>query len=370
MFAIASIRKTQYVTFLWLISVAISQILPGLPDLPSTQPSVSEVAPNPSESPATSTPSISVIPSPLPSEAIVGDPTPNSSPSVSPSSSKVNLLPEISPLIEDPQCTRDTNVLAPTLGTSQLRYALSVVGSAAAVAFASVVYTASASSDKYIQISTKKESGLMTTNSDHDGLRVAGIIFARVLIAIAIKVSAALVASIANSSPEDGALDASGAFITWASAILTRTYYEAIQMTLRALGFLSGDKIWDRELREYLEPTDPNAKQIVADEEEFIEESVSQPETLENACEKCEFCEKAKKRSTSGLGWYKLLFWGRKARFVLLCHALLYIVSEAATLIINLKDFVSSFSSDAARTLFVPADEAGQCGIKSDLPCT
>ncbi len=356
------------VILLTLSSVTNAQLLPGLPDLPSAQPSISDVASLPSTSPPDLSPSPSVVPSSSPSGPIAIVPTPNVSPAGSPSISHDSPFPEISPIIEELQCVRDVHLPAPTLGTSQFSYALSVVLSAAAVALASLIYTASAASTKHINTSFAKnsDSEQRENDSDHDGMRVFGIIVARVLIAISIKVSAALVASIANSSPEDGALDASGAFLTWASAILTRTYYEAIQMTLRALGFIAGNKIWDRELREYLEPYNPTPD---PDEESIQEQQSQSVGLLQDPCRKCEQCEKSKRRVTKGRTLYQLLFWPPKDRLALTIHAILYIISECATLFINLKDFVNTFSSDAARTLFVPGDEAGQCGIVKDLPC-
>lgn len=315
-------HTTQYflswAIFVFLSRISSGQVLPELPDLPSVQPSQTSSPSFSASIPATPSASTSAVPSITPtiSKPPPGSPLPSKTPTPSPTPSEVLDEPEISPQIEEIQCVRDERIPAPTLGTSQLRYAMSVIGSAAAVALASVVYTLSTGLNKRLV-------------GEYDILRFCGILLARLLIVFSIKISAALVASISSSDPKDGALDASGAFLTWGTAILTRTYYEAFHMTLRATGFFfdfEEDPFWDTELREYLKIND--------------DDNDTHKYTLK-----------------------ELFFKGEGDRRVLIFHAFIYCTYEAATLIINLQNFVSSFSNDAVRTIFVPLDKAGQCGI-------
>ncbi len=331
-------NTASYLNFCFILStlssVTNSQLLPGLPDLPSPRPSISDTASTSNTPPSDLSPSASVVPSPGPRE---------------PS----GVLPPLTGISqENSECVRDVKLPAPTLGTSQYAHALSVVLSSAAIACASFLYTECATSNGPCETDQK------SNGSSNDRRRVAGIVFARVLIGISIKISAALVASITNSSPADGVLDASGAFLTWATAVLTRFYYEAIQMTVRPLGFLSGSELSNRQLRKYLKLPGLNSSSESSAEEECDGESeCSFKVLLRTHCESCAHCT-----------IYELLFWPRKARLILAIHAFLYFFAESATLIINLHRLINDFSPNAARTLFVPADEAGQCGIVRDLP--
>lgn len=371
-------RKLYFVSvFAILGCISYSQVLPELPDLPSVAPTVVpsiSAAPIPSES---SDPTPSPTPSNIPPGSAAPSISTSSIPSPSASSEELLPLPDVSPGVDEFQCIRNVDLPAPTLGTSQLRYALSVVASAAAVALASMIYTASAGWDG--------------ENFQHDGLRVTAILIARLLIIFAIKISAALVASISNSSPEDGALDASGAFLTWASAILTRTYYEAIQMTLKAIGFFEEQSFWDQELRIYLNPYH-NRKKKNLDQESVQQSSVDLNSVnaihnglpsrtdlsmvelgdgREEAKDLIDLENYSNSTAPKKASLLALFTGGRRDRQLLLFHSFIYMLSEITMLIINLKNFVDSFSDDAARTLFVSEEEAGQCGITgSDAPCT
>lgn len=360
-----TVERCAAVIILIFISSSIfltcnAQVIPGLPDLPSVPPTQSASASSsatPSSSIVLPSPSTSPVPSVTPSNTIglsqnkpqapasrlpSSTPSPTSSASPLPEFTPLGLdekLPDISPQPEK-KCERNIELPAPTLGTSQLRYALSVVGSAAFVAFASVVYSAAASWE---------------TDRTHELFRLSCVILGRLLIVVAIKISASLVASISNSDPEDGALDASGAFLTWASAILTRAYYEAFQMTLRAIGFFEDKFAWDEQLQEYLSP---HYEQLTVAAEEPAS-SIAGTEARSSVQE----------RQEPKLSIVQRLMGGRWDRRLLIAHAFIYIGTEIATLVINLKDFVNSFSHPNERTIFVSSEFAGQCGImEEDAP--
>lgn len=349
-----SMAKRCLAVKICLISISLfyginAQVIPGLPELPSALPTISSSA---TVSPSTSI----VLPSPTsavsPSESInipglvpSALPIPSTTPSESPATSlppvfEEELLPEIPPQIEVQECERNVELPAPTLGTSPLRYALSVVSGAALIGFATILYSAAVGWD---------------TSQNHEAFRLTCVLIARVCIILAIKISASLVASISKSSPEDGALDASGAFLTWGTGILTRAYYEGFQMTLGAIDFFGDDFPWDKQLRHYLSPHYPHYGRAPQHEEANTEAVSSSRSGSED--------------SLPYLTIFQRLKRGRIDRQLLMIHALVYFGVEIATLVIILKDFISSLSSPAAQQIFVSGDEAGQCGItRQDVP--
>lgn len=226
-----------------------------------------------------------------------------------------------------------------------------MVGSAAAVAFASVLYS----------IASGWETG-----EEHEMLRVSAIIIARVLIEIAVRISAALVASLTKGSPEDGALDASGAFLTWASAIWTRIYHEAFRMTLTAIGFYKDVTTWDAELREFLRP-DPS--QHGASGTSCSNDS-STLEKLENDIPESSTFG-IDQESPVAIPMSQRLFGGRMERRLLILNSCIYVGVEVAEMVLHLIALIGDISQKPGkRSPFVPDDEAGQCGVRGeDAPC-
>lgn len=359
-FACVAFRVLLFCT---LSSTVLGQALPDLPDLPSPSPAPSQ-SPlpsalaelvNPSPSPIQPTavppgaspgapaatgavpPPGSTEPSPEPSQSTqaVATGSPSPSPSVS------------SFLDENGNCIRDESQPRPTLGKSQLRYAVSVLLSAAAVALASVCYGLASDWEP---------------EEVHAVYRLIWITLARILIVGAVKVSAALVASITKASPDDGALDASGAFLTWGSAIFTRLYYEGFKMTMAVLEFTDNNTVWDDKLRDFLSVrrTSPNQKSSEEnpgesdDEDLYVDGDRGVTDYLQGK-----------------LSVLQRLTGGNLERKLLLVTTVLYFASEISVLSANVLVLVGAFlqNADPNHTNFFAAEEDGhECFSSSDIP--
>lgn len=346
-------------------STIFGQALPDLPDLPSPSPAASQsplpsalaelvnpfpsppqptaVPPEASSGSATATVTVAPPPSGQPSP----EPTPSTpavvASSVSPSPSASSFLDE------EGNCIRDENHPRPILGKSQLRYAVSVLLSAAAVAMASVCYGLAADWEP---------------EEVHAVYRLLWITLARILIVGAVKVSAALVASITKASPEDGALDASGAFLTWGTAIFTRLYYEGFKMTMAVLEFTDNNTVWDDKLREFLSVrrTYPHecpweeSPGVLDDEDLCVDRDRGVTDYLQGK-----------------LSIARRLTGGNLERKLLLATTLtlFYFASEVSVLTANVLVLVGAFlqNADPNHTNFFAAEEDGrECFSSRDVP--
>lgn len=355
-----------------LCTLASAQVVPDLPPLPSASLPVSPsplpsalldiVHPSPSPvSPTGVPPKASAVPSePVEeqntsqgSSTFVPSPTLGAKPSKTPSaSSAITSAPIItasaspSPFWEftnaDGKCERDISRPRPKLGKSQLRYAVCVLLSGAAVGLASVLYGLAAEWE---------------AKEDHSWIRFFSIITSRVLILCAVKISAALVASITKASPEDGALDASGAFLTWGSAIFTRLYYEGFKMNLAILEFIDADTVWHHELREYL-----SARVAIPDDED---EMLNKSEGGLN-----DRATDRNQRTADRLTIKQRLLGGHFERKLLMFTSVLYIASEISVLTVNVIGLVDALRTKPTDVVYFSSDDsAGQCGLSySDLP--
>lgn len=238
-----------------------------------------------------------------------------------------------------------------------------MVGSVAAVALASLLYATASDWEKRVP---------------HVALRFACIAAARLLIVAAVKLSAALVAAIANSYPDDalnGALDASGAFLTWASAVFTRFYYEALKMTLVAVGFYHHGAVWDIDLRRYLSPLRVRGagRAMLEDEwrreERRLSQARSDGEDIDDDDEEDPASEERHAFfAPPSLPFSKRFAGGRIDRKLLMLVALMYMVSELSALTSSLLQLVGYLTQRNA-FVFADAETAGQCGIRSgDAP--
>lgn len=345
-----------------LFSTVVGQALPELPDFPSPSPpaspsplpSVLNDLVNPSPSPLAPT---AIPPGLLPTQSPTG-PTAAVSPTLIPSGPQASSSPVPEPTAsqpaspsplseffdEDGVCVRDETKPRPILGKSQLRYAVSVLLSAAAVALASVFYGAASDWEPEI---------------DHFVYRVIFIVMARLLIIGAVKVSAALVASITKASPDDGALDASGAFLTWGTAIFTRLYYEGIKMTMAVLEFTKNECVWDDKLKDFFS--------IQGSEEHVISKEGGDREDQEflTTDESSD-----SKRSRNRVSLIRKIAGGNFERRLFLITTVLYFASEISVLTANVLDLVGAFAETPDRISFFSSDDqGGQCGITSrDVP--
>eukprot|EP00178_Gracilaria_changii_P014762 TRINITY_DN413_c0_g1_i2.p1 TRINITY_DN413_c0_g1~~TRINITY_DN413_c0_g1_i2.p1 ORF type:complete len:371 (-),score=36.18 TRINITY_DN413_c0_g1_i2:2277-3389(-) len=283
-----------------------------------------------SSRPVPSTNIPSVFPPNNPSSGL--GPVASEAPSPSPSGEFIN---------SEGKCVRDTSRPRPKLGKSQLRYAMCVLLSAAGVAIASLLYSLAADWE---------------AKQDHSWLRLFWIILARLLILGTVKISAALVASITKASPEDSALDASGAFLTWGSAIFTRLYYEGFKMNLATLEFIDADSVWHDELRNFLSARTAHQPD---DEDELLTSESKDPSAGE-----------AINQNSYRLTIRQRLLGGNFERKLLMLTTILYIASEISVLTANVAALVDAFRGDLDRVVYFSSDDsAGQCGLSSsDAP--
>lgn len=354
-----------------LYTLASAQVVPDLPPLPTASlpvspsplpsalfdivhPSPSPVSPTGVPPKASAVPSVPVegenqsqgLPTPAPSTTLAANPSKPPLGSSITSKPTVSASASPSPFWEftnaDGKCERDTSHPRPRLGKSQLRYAVCVLLSAAAVGLASLLYGLAADWE---------------AKEDHSWLRLFSIITSRLLILCAVKISAALVASITKASPEDGALDASGAFLTWGSAIFTRLYYEGFKMNLTILEFVDGDTVWHHELREYL-----SARPVISeDEDELLNKTEVEPNGS---------VADRNKRTADRLTIRQRLLGGNFERKLQMFTSVLYIASESSVLTVNVIGLVDALRSNPANAVYFSSDDsAGQCGLSSsDLP--
>lgn len=167
-------------------------------------------------------------------------------------------------------------------------------------------------------------------------IRFMLLFVARILIFCTVKLSAALVASISNSDPNDGALDASDAFITWGSAIVLRMYYEGLNLLIRAIGYVGEKSEWCHIVDKFL-----------GREENLVRLPIS--------------------RGTSNRSTSRPIRERRKSAAVVLLvlHTVLYLTTEISVLVINFVEFINRYAGkDEAK--FYPMDKAGQCGIMDE----
>lgn len=351
------------------------QALPDLPELPSASP-----APTPSPFPSALAEIIAASPSPVKPTAVPAldnpqdansqpnaptniSPTPVTNPSPtgtnsatidntqvdgSVTSPQPSSIPSPSPTIsfinENGICERSMTHPQPKLGKSQSRYAVSVLLSAGAVAAASVFYG--------IALDWEPQNY-------HLVLRLFMIICARLLTVGAIRMSAALVASITKSSPDDSALDASGAFLTWGSAIFTRVYYEGFKMTMAALDFTQNESIWDDELKEFLSINRTHDK--VKDNEDLNNDQQVSDQLQQGFLQAT---------STKTPHLIQRIFGGSAERRLVLLTAILYLASEISTLSANIMSLLSPFLEPESVNYFTDDKQPGQCGIRpQDKAC-
>ena len=196
--------------------------------------------------------------------------------------------------------------------------------------------------------------------------RIFSIIVARLLVLISIRVSAALVASITKASPEDGALDASGAFLTWGSAIFTRLYSEGAVMTMTAFGCIHHTSSWNDKLKKYINryETSPTLQSNWYDEGS-LPGVPPMSHAAQNVGLDYEDNEDDEDDSSERLYLFKRIFGGRWERKLLLVIAVAYFIEEIAVLVLNVLSLVGSFESNNA-IFFTPDDEPGQCAIGPD----
>lgn len=368
--------QSMFLFGVFLFSYGHSQALPQLPEFPAPSPPASQsplpsaiqdiieeaqesASASPSEfiksspSPSVSFPSSTSVISPLPatpaasaSPSISASPTPlNSEGNVVDSGTEEsveNIIPSPKPTNNN-QCNRDMSNPKPTLGKSQVRYAVSVLMSACAVALSSLLYGLAFDWEPDVE---------------HSFARIFFIILSRLLIVGAVKVSASLVASITKASPEDGALDASGAFLTWGSAIFTRLYYEGFKMTMAALSLMTNDAIWDDKLKEFLNDGLQNTKDI--------ESNNGDPSSIEITRQNSDSIISLKRISI-----LKRLFGGRIERKLLLVTAALYFASEISVLISNVLVLVGAFIDDPEHVnYFTDETERTPCFTSGDISGT
>lgn len=365
---------SNIVAFLWLFSllrVGSSQALPDLPDFPSASPVMSPNSspgslpeiPNPSPSenikPSPSrSPSKTNSPGAVPSASMVPSSGSKPSPRVSPnasrppqSSSQVSSSPSPSGPSSldtnlDGACLRDEENPQPILGKSQLRYAISVLLSAGAVALASVLYGLASDWDP---------------EEVHAVYRLIWITVARILIFGAVKVSAALVASITKASPGDSALDASGAFLTWGSATFTRLYYEGFKMTMAALEFVDNNTVWDDKLRDFLSVRRNSSRPSC------LHETSANPDEGQILAQDRGFVN----RLQGNLPLVQRIVGGNSERRLLLVTTIVYFASEISVLTTNVFNLVGAFmeNADPDDVSFFASDEGAEpCFSSKDAP--
>lgn len=244
-------------------------------------------------------------------------------------------------------CGRDVTQPRPALGISPSRYAFSVFASAAAVAFANMLY----------KLAAKWE-----TNQPHMAVRIISIVLARLCIIFSVKLSSALVAVTANSPGIDNGADVGGAYLTWASAILSSLYHESVMMTFIATGYVVQTDTWYPNLRIYLSPWYNHLRNP---ETEFFElQDMEEPNDSSPG-------DQVRSRYQA-LTLYQRIKGGRIDRHLLILTALLYVAMELITLIISLLQLLHDLSGASTKdSIFVDAGdspESARCPIRlSDL---
>lgn len=225
----------------------------------------------------------------------------------------------------DQPCVRDVNYPAPVAGSSQFRYAMSVVASAVMIALASKLY------HRLFRWKCGDDKGVW---------HLLVIILARIFVIIASKLSAALVASISNTE-NDGALDASDAFITWGTSIILRVYYEGFELLYFTIALKEHRPEWLGLLKTYMpvsrstHDVETGRLQEVSDKKPSAVGEESHPRHLRmfNAA-------------------------------LLIVHSMLFIATDMTILVLNFVGFIKKYSGEV-RLPFKPSEDAGQCGIMS-----
>lgn len=229
----------------------------------------------------------------------------------------------------------------PKLGKSQRRYAIAVLASAAAVGIATLLYSAVHS----------------WTVDDNVHIRpFFCVVVARLLIFLAVRASAALVASITKASPNDSALDASGAFLTWASAIFTRLYNEGFIFTAAVLDLINKDGACVSHLQKYFKDT----RVRTSDASDIPSDDTSAGQAYDNGTSEPEKQNVSTWRAFVTSRWEKKLF---------LFSVVLYVAQETTVLIVNVLTLVGSLAETEPNVVFFSADEEeGQCPLNgSDI---
>lgn len=308
-------------------SVSQSGIGSGeVPDAADSEPEPTQLTPQPS---ATSSPS---VPSPATTPVIGGGSSTNSPEQ-----------PEQGAQPTSKACVRDVSQPRPALGISPSRYAFSVFASAAAVAFANMLY----------KLAAKWE-----THEQHMAVRIISIVLARLCIIFSVKLSSALVAVTANSPGIDSGADVGGAYLTWASAILSSLYHESAMMTFIATGYVVQTNTWYPNLRVYLSPWYNHLRNPETD---FFD--------LQNMEESNDSSPGDQVRSRyQALTLFERIKGGRIDRHLLILTALLYVAMELITLIISLLQLLDDLSGTSGKdSVFVDAGdspEIARCPIR------
>eukprot|EP00177_Eucheuma_denticulatum_P007494 GFKZ01013645.1.p1 GENE.GFKZ01013645.1~~GFKZ01013645.1.p1 ORF type:complete len:405 (-),score=30.77 GFKZ01013645.1:716-1930(-) len=245
-------------------------------------------------------------------------------------------------------CTRDISDPRPTLGITPSRYAFSVFASASAIAIATLFYRLAADWE---------------TTQHRIALRICAIIFARICIIFSIKVSSTLVAISTNDPGNDSGADAGGVYLTWATAILTSVYYEAVLMTLTAVGLRVKQVPWYPKLCRYLSPCFQHNSDA---DRELVDDMGSE---MDQEVQAQSFHHH--QRRIFSVGLWKRISGGTYDRHLLILSAFLYVSMELTTLFISLAHLLQSLSGNIEEPVFVASTAAGQCQIiPSDAPGT
>lgn len=314
----------------------------SVPPLPDDQPDDPSFAAEVSSVPTAPSDAISIaLASPQPDSSEVTPASPSATPSASQSET---VLPASIPISQ--ACTRDISDPRPTLGINPSRYAFSVFASASAIAVATLFYRLAADWE---------------TTQHRIALRIGAIVFARICIIFSIKVSSTLVAISTNEPGNDSGADAGGVYLTWATAILTSVYYEAVLMTLTAVGLRVKQDPWYPKLCRYLSPCfqhDLDAGREVEDDLGSDMDHVVQARSFHHY-----------QRRIFSVGLWKRISGGTYDRHLLMLSAVLYVSMELTTLFISMAHLLESLSGNVEEPVFVESTDAGQCQIiASDAP--
>lgn len=338
--------------FACFMTAVSAQVIPDIPQISSSATPIP--SPTPTHSPI---PSASPVTAPLPtgpgaggsgdgSGSPVGSPSPSKPPFESPEYGEEGVDACCG---EDPDdhggesqqnCARDVSNPKPTLGISTSRFAFSVFASAAAIGLSTLLY---------------KTASDWRTDQGHRFLRIIAVVLARLLIIFSIKLSSALIAVTQNATTEDRGADVGGAYLTWATAVLSSVFHESLLMTCTATGFLEKSDTWYPQLCHYLSPLKANVTGTYQQSNDISH--VEAQRTPDNES------EVQLHPTAHSISLWQLVTSGRIDRHLLILAAVLYVLMAVTTIITSLLQLLQSLSTNSNRNVFVPGDEAGQCPI-------
>lgn len=165
----------------------------------------------------------------------------------------------------------------------------------------------------------------------------------------------------ADTGAED-AIDLSSLYLTWATAIMTRLFYESLKMTVAAVSFSADSSAWYKQLSEYMSPLFGNC--------DFDDEQVDLIDDVESSDAIRGNNEKRRVRNVKRLSIWKRTCGGRLDRKILIFAAALDIIFELANMILNLSTLLSSLHSQESTSIFAKeGEENQQCSANnSDAP--